>query len=133
MYKAWDMHSNTFVAVKEISLAQIPRELLGGIQVRSLLRFNVFRTYLIHPSNLPLPFIHASKCPNSGFVTRFCKSTFFVPLLTSVAAFSHQSEISLLQSLDHPRIVRYIDSIRAEKALYIVLEYVSRFLALLER
>jgi len=67
VYKAWDMHSNTFVAVKEISLAQIPRELLGGIQ----------------------------------------------------------SEISLLQSLDHPRIVRYIDSIRAEKALYIVLEYIE--------
>jgi serine/threonine protein kinase len=67
VYKAWDMHSNTFVAVKEVGLAQIPREMLGGIQ----------------------------------------------------------SEITLLQSLDHPRIVRYIDSLRSEKALYIVLEYVE--------
>mgnify|MGYP001066921230 CR=1 FL=1 len=36
VYKAWDMHSGTFVAVKEVSLAQIPRELLNGIMVRSL-------------------------------------------------------------------------------------------------
>lgn len=36
MYKAWDQQSGTFVAVKEISLAQIPREMLNGIQVRIL-------------------------------------------------------------------------------------------------
>jgi serine/threonine protein kinase len=40
VYKAWDMHSGTFVAVKEISLGQIPRELLNGIMVRALFAFN---------------------------------------------------------------------------------------------
>lgn len=34
VYKAWDMNSGDFFAVKEIGLAHIPKEQLGGIMVR---------------------------------------------------------------------------------------------------
>ena len=40
-----------------------------------------------------------------------------------------EGEIDLMKRLDHENIVKYIDSIRSESYLYIVLEYV--FLALL--
>jgi hypothetical protein len=35
-----------------------------------------------------------------------------------------QSEITLLQNLHHPRIVKYVDSFKTDDSLYIVLEYV---------
>lgn len=40
------MHSNTFVAIKEISLAHIPREHLGGIMVRPA---NTILQLVFHP------------------------------------------------------------------------------------
>jgi serine/threonine protein kinase len=39
--------------------------------------------------------------------------------------FSLQSEIELMQKLNHPNIVKYIDTIRTKSYLYIVLEYME--------
>ena len=36
-----------------------------------------------------------------------------------------QTEITLLKKLKHPNIVRYIDTVRADRYLYIVLEYME--------
>lgn len=36
-----------------------------------------------------------------------------------------QTEIQLLKKLKHPNIVKYIDTIRTESALHIVIEYVE--------
>ena len=35
-----------------------------------------------------------------------------------------QAEIELMRKLNHPNIVKYVDTIRAEDFLYIILEYV---------
>lgn len=53
----------------------------------------------------------------------FCETLFLTLGYASSFMRPPQSEITLLQSLDHPRIVRYIDSLKTKTALYIVLEY----------
>jgi hypothetical protein len=55
-----------------------------------------------------------------GRSTNFSIALFFFFFFFSFA----QSEITLLQNLHHPRIVKYVDSFKTDDSLYIVLEYV---------
>ena len=46
-------------------------------------------------------------------------------IILGVSEYCSQMEIHLLKKLKHPNIVKYIDTIRSETALNIVIEYVE--------
>jgi hypothetical protein len=76
-------------------------------------------------SQLPKHSQGAPQSHSGSFRCRWWANFFLLGLTESSHGFLWvQSELKLLQSLRHPRIVKYIDSLTTDDSLYIVLEYV---------
>ncbi len=104
------VENGDFVAIKQISLHGIPRDVLKSIMVRLL----PLTTHLSSPDS--------ARCQHFHSVLLLLLPPPFSSLLSSL--FATQSEIDLLKKLHHVNIVKYLGWNQTKEHLFIILEYV---------
>lgn len=104
-FELCSVENGDFVAIKQISLHGIPRDVLKSIMVRL-------------PSYVPTS--HRQTQPGRQ---QFC-SVLALSRSLPLFLFATQSEIDLLKKLHHVNIVKYLGWNQTKEHLFIILEYV---------